>query len=153
VHVDDIKRLRVKSVFLNFFAESEKTLGEEILRREPVGLLSVKSSSPRVFFFALGEEILCREHIFLLSPKRSSPRARSRRRILLSAKTRFPVVGSRPGTAPTPWTPLLLDHKTTKLLPREIKQVIRALEQVIISFVCDGLITVLAGVLILEPQD
>jgi hypothetical protein len=37
-------------IFLISSLEQEKTLGEEILRREPVGLLSVKNSSPRVFF-------------------------------------------------------------------------------------------------------
>jgi hypothetical protein len=73
VHVDGRKILKVKSDFFKkkFFAESQrKTLGEEILHREPAGLLSAKNSSLRVFSWlsaknlfaesfslALGEEI------------------------------------------------------------------------------------------------
>jgi hypothetical protein len=83
VHVDDKKKLKVKMrIFKNCFAESEKkTLGEEFLRRESVGWLSAKNSSPRVFLllsaknFFTESNFLRRELFFLLSAKSSSPRA------------------------------------------------------------------------------
>jgi hypothetical protein len=84
---------RWKSVFLKISSpRAKKTLGEEFLRREPVGAES--------FFLALGEELIHRE--FLSSPRifftlgeeffAESPRGGSRQRFLLSAKALFPVV-------------------------------------------------------------
>jgi hypothetical protein len=51
---------RVKKKILG----EEKTLGEEILRREQKKILSAKNSSPRASRLALGEEILRREFFY-----------------------------------------------------------------------------------------
>jgi hypothetical protein len=91
------KSLNVKSYFFlkKRSSRAKKTLVEEFLRREPVGLLSANNSSPRVFF-ALNEEYLHREffwlatkniftesfclrrELFLLSAKNSSPGAQGK---------------------------------------------------------------------------
>jgi hypothetical protein len=67
-------------IFKNFFTESTKTLSEEFLHREPVGLLSTKNSSLRVFVWLLAKNFftesfyLHREFSFTLV-KSSLPRA------------------------------------------------------------------------------
>jgi hypothetical protein len=80
------KNWRWKSDFLKF------------LRREPDVLLSVKNSLLRVFFFLLSAKKFFAESFFFAENKEifaESSRLSSHRRLLLSVKTRLPVVTTK----------------------------------------------------------